>query len=174
MTQAVDPGPTRAPESSGSTTSASRTPTPWEPPPPRPLSLEPAAPAPVRGVGAWLIGPLLLSASVAAMLLIMRGPDQLFLWAVGTMFVLALTWMLVSVFFPASVDRTCPSCGARTLRRMDPKTTRGLTCTSCGHTDATASSFLMAEAEGPLEEAVLNERRLRKTRRSPGREEPVA
>jgi hypothetical protein len=89
----------------------------------------------------------------------MRGPDKLFLWAVGAMIAVTLLWMFVSVFFPASVDRTCPTCAEQGLRRLDPATTRGLECSLCGWRDASESSFLMAEAEGPLEDTVLRERR---------------
>lgn len=118
------------------------------------------------GVAGWLLPPLLLSATLVAVFLVLRGPDELFLWALGAMFALASTWVLVSVFFPASVDRTCPACGAAGLERLDPETTRGVGCTRCGFRDPTASSFLMAEAEGPLEPTVLRERRARCTVRA--------
>ena len=36
--------------------------------------------------------------------------------------------------------------------------TRGIRCTACGFRDPDASSFLMAEEEGPLEPTVLRER----------------
>ena len=37
---------------------------------------------------------------------------------------------------------------------MDPATTRGLVCASCGHTDAEASGWFLAEEEGALDEVI--------------------
>lgn len=127
-----------------------------------------AASAPRLGLAGWLIAPLLLSATLAGIAFVLRGPDQLFLWAFGSMFGIALLWVLVSVFFPAPVDRTCPECGATALARIDPQSTRGLICTACGWRDETTSSFLLAEAEGPLEETVLRERAQRRAARRAG------
>jgi len=126
------------------------------------------APQPRNGwVAGWLIGPLLLSASLAGVLFVRRGPDKLFLWAVGAMIGVTLLWMFISVFFPASLDRTCPACAEQGLGRLDPTTTRGLECSRCGWRDASLSSFLMAEAEGPIEDTVLRDRQSRDRQPAP-------
>jgi hypothetical protein len=121
----------------------------------RTTSVRPPAAA---GAAGWLVGPLLLAAAVAATRLFLRGADALFLWAVAALVLTAIAWMLVSVFFPASADRTCPRCGRPALERLDARTTRGVVCASCGFRDASASSFLLAEEEGTLEDVVLAER----------------
>ena len=107
---------------------------------------------------AWLVGPALLAASASAVTLVLRGPDRLFGWAVGATAVLALGWVLACALSPARADRRYPACGEESLERLDRGTTRGLACRTCGHSDAHASSFLLAEAEGPLEPIVLAER----------------
>lgn len=70
----------------------------------------------------------------------------------------AFLWLLLSVFWPAKADRGCPACGREALVRMDPESTRGLRCEACGHRDPDASSWFLAEEEGPLEEIVLGKR----------------
>ena len=45
------------------------------------------------------------------------------------------------------------------LERLDPKTTHGVRCRSCGFEDEAQSSWLLAEEEGPLEDIVLESRR---------------
>jgi hypothetical protein len=114
----------------------------------------------------WLVAPLLLGASLAAVRLVISGPDALFAWAAGAALASALAWVLVSVLFPASADRTCPACGQSALERLDRGSTRGLGCARCGWRDEAASSFLLAEEEGPLEHAVLAERRRKHARES--------
>jgi hypothetical protein len=104
------------------------------------------------------VGPVLLAASASGVTLVLRGPDRLFGWAVGATVVLVLGWVLACALFPARADRRCPDCGAEALERLDRSTTRGLACRACGRSDAHASSFLLAEAEGPLEPIVLAER----------------
>ena len=71
---------------------------------------------------------------------------------------LCLVWVLVSVFFPARADRSCPRCGEESLERLDRTRTTGIRCRACGFRDEQASAWLMAEEEGPLEEIVLRER----------------
>jgi hypothetical protein len=110
---------------------------------------------------AWLIGPLLLSSVAAGMLFVFRGPDHVFGVSLGLVLGLAFLWMLISVLFPAKPDRTCPSCGERTLERLDPQSTQGVRCSDCGWQDEAASSFLMAEEDGSLADTVLRERRRR-------------
>jgi len=76
----------------------------------------------------------------------------------AALFGLALLWILVSVLWPSKPDRTCPECGKPTLLRLDPRTTRGVACGSCGHEDAYQSAFLLAEDEDePIEPSLLRE-----------------
>jgi len=104
--------------------------------------------------GSWLIGPLLLAAVSAGTLFVFRGPDHVFGIAFGLLLGLGFLWILVSTMFPSKPDRTCPQCGQGTIARLDPATTRGLTCGSCGWTDASASSFYLAEEESDMQDLV--------------------
>ena len=114
-------------------------------------------------IGGWLVAPLLLAATSASILLVLRGPDELFGVAFGLVLALGLAWILVSSLFPARADRTCPECGKRALTRLDPHSTHGLRCRACGWRDASASAFLLAEDDGDaLEDIVLRERRFRR------------
>jgi hypothetical protein len=102
----------------------------------------------------------MLLATTCAILLVLRGPDRAFDVAVALLISVSLVWMLVSVFWPASPDRTCAACGREALKRLDPASTRGVQCTECGATDAERSSFLFAEEEGgALETLIVGERR---------------
>jgi hypothetical protein len=110
-------------------------------------------------LASWLIGPLLLAATLAAVLFVLRGPDHLFGAAFGGVLALGLAWILISSLFPGRADRRCPRCGAQALERLDPKSTRGLRCGACGMVDAHTSSFLLAEDEGAaLEDVALRDR----------------
>lgn len=122
--------------------------------------------APRRAWLAWLVAPACLAAVLAAAALVLRGPDGLFGVALTALLGLGFLWIAVSVFSPAKADRRCPSCGALALERLDAGTTRGLRCAACGWTDAAASSFYLAEEEGPLETIVLRERAERRARGS--------
>lgn len=116
-----------------------------------------------RGLSAWLIGPLLLSATLAAVLFILRGPDHLFGVVFGGVLAIGLAWILVSSLFPGKADRRCPRCGAQALTRLDPRTTRGLRCDACHFVDVHSSSFLLAEDEGAqLEDVALRDRSRRR------------
>jgi hypothetical protein len=102
---------------------------------------------------------MMLAGSIAVVLLVTRGADRAFAVALAVLGALAFAWMLVSVFWPASADRTCPDCGAEGLERHDATTLHGVTCTRCGSTDLERSSFLFAEEDGrPLEPCVTRER----------------
>lgn len=108
--------------------------------------------------GAWLIPPIVLSAIVATFALLRRGPDQMFGVAIGVLFGLAFLWVGISVLWPSRANRSCPHCKQDTLQRLDPRTTRGLVCSSCSWRDTNASSWYLAEEEGPLEEMILRDR----------------
>lgn len=107
----------------------------------------------------------MLLASACGVILVLHGPDRLFVAALAALFGVALLWMLVSIFWPARVDRTCPACGRTGLRRLDPTSAHGVACDACGHVDPEQSSFLMAEEEGPIEPMVLRERNPRRASR---------
>lgn len=106
----------------------------------------------------WLVGPLLLCATIGAVSLVFRGPVGLFAIALACFGVLGVAWLLICVFSSARADRTCPSCGRAELERLDPLSTRGVVCRTCGRWDREQSSFLMAEEEGPIEPIVMRER----------------
>lgn len=107
----------------------------------------------------WLIGPLLLASTAVGFGLVLNTPGGLAVWVLGGVGGLGLLWILGTTFWPARADRTCPECGEEGLRRMDPATTKGLVCASCGHTDAEASGWFLAEEEGALDEVVAKRRR---------------
>ena len=109
--------------------------------------------------GGWLVAPLMLAAIAAGVLFVLRGPDEIFGAAFGLVLALGIGWILVSALLPGRAERTCPACGRNGLERLDPRTTHGLRCQLCGWRDESASSFLLAEEEGPLEDIVLRERR---------------
>lgn len=106
--------------------------------------------------------PVLLSATACGVALVLRGPERAFVISAATGFALVVAWVLVSIFFPARADRTCPDCGAESLERLDPRTTRGILCARCGRVDREQSSFLLAEEEGPIEAIVLEDRSVRR------------
>lgn len=101
-------------------------------------------------------------ATAAGVGLVFLRPD----WLLGAVLAVVLgsgfLWVLISAFTPAEADRRCPDCGENALVRLDPSTTRGLRCEACGHVDAEASGWFLAEEEGPLEELVLESRRRKK------------
>ncbi len=120
---------------------------------------EASAPRPRRPArGAWLLPPLMLAAIASGVLFVFRGPDQIFGAVFGLVLALGSVWILVSTLLPARADRTCPLCGREGLVRLDPGSTQGLACRLCSWRDESASSFLLAEVEGSLEDIVLRER----------------
>jgi DNA-directed RNA polymerase subunit RPC12/RpoP len=125
-------------------------------PPPREAPVRPA-PA-ISPLATWFLPPLFLASAAAGTAIVLRGPDAFFAWAMVAIFGTGFGWIAVSIFFPATADRRCPQCGEDAIERIDPGATHGLRCTSCGHRDETASAFLIAEEEGPLEEIVMVER----------------
>lgn len=116
--------------------------------------------------GAWLIPLLALAAIVAAFALVQHGPERLFAYALGALFALGFLWIAISVFWPARAERGCPACKRESVRRLDPRTTMGLVCGACGWRDENASSWFLAEEEGPLEELVLRQRAARRGART--------
>jgi len=108
---------------------------------------------------AWLLAPLFLLSVAAGLLFVFRGPDRVFSLAFGLVLGMGFLWILISVFFPARAERTCPQCGERTLERIDARSTLGLRCRACAWRDESASAFVHAEEEGALEDIVLRERR---------------
>jgi hypothetical protein len=111
----------------------------------------------------WLMPPVMLASTACGIALVLRGPERAFVVSATIALALVVVWILVSVFFPARVDRTCPECGEESLRRLDSRTTRGILCARCGLVDEQQSSFLLAEEEGPLERIVLAERAVQRT-----------
>jgi hypothetical protein len=134
--------------------------------PVRPSSTAPP-PKVARALG-WIVPPLMLLAVAAAVWLIVRGPDLLFGLVLSAIFGVGFLWVLVSSLLPGKADRGCPSCGADALVRLSEETTTGVRCTACGHRDETASAWLLAEDEGPLERIVLRERAERRRARRAG------
>jgi hypothetical protein len=106
----------------------------------------------------WLVPPLFLTAVGIGVGIVIHQPLGLWGWALAICFAVPVGWLLVSILWPGKPDRTCPECGAEALERSDPRTTTGLVCSACGWDDETASGWLMAEEEGPLEEIVLQQR----------------
>ena len=126
-----------------------------------------SAPAPRRAswITGWLVGPALLLASACGVILVLRGPDRAFGIALAVLLGISFLWILVSVFWPARADRTCPVCGRPDLKRLDPASAHGVLCDACGHLDPEQSSFLLAEEEGPIEPIVLHDRNSRRASR---------
>lgn len=120
-----------------------------------------------KGPPSWLV-PLLplvfLGATLAGIWVVKRGPVELFGGLVVISIVIGFGWILASVLLPsAPVDRSCPNCGhADGLRPAFEDTTRGVACRACDYMDETASAWLIAEEDGPLEPVVLRERAARR------------
>jgi hypothetical protein len=104
----------------------------------------------------------MLAAVVCGAALVLSGPDPMFVTALSILVGASIAWVLVSVLWPARPDRTCPACGKEELLRMDPGSTRGVACASCGHRDAEQSSFLLAEDDGASLETIRLEERSRR------------
>lgn len=104
---------------------------------------------------AWFAAPLILAAIAAGMAFVLRGPDEVFGVAFGTVVALGLGWVLVSALFPGRADRTCPQCGGEGLERLDPDSSQGIVCSLCSWTDESASSFLLLEDEGEAFEDIV-------------------
>lgn len=103
--------------------------------------------------------PLVLLATVVGSIALARAnPTALFVSLFVLAAVLPLGWVTVSALWPAKADRTCPTCGASALERLDAASTHGLACRACGWRDESASGWLLAEEEGPLEALVLARR----------------
>ena len=112
--------------------------------------------------GAWLLPLVALAAIVAGALFVMRGPDKAFAIAFGALVVIGLSWVCISALFPNRPDRRCPECGATALVRLSRTSTTGIRCRRCSWVDETASSFFLAEEDGPLEDIVLRKRQERR------------
>jgi len=100
----------------------------------------------------------LLGAGLAGVGIALAGPTSLLGWVLVAAGALPILWVLGSALWPASAERTCPACRRNRVQRLDPRTTHGLVCPDCGWRDETASSWLLAEEEGPLEDIVLAQR----------------
>lgn len=109
-----------------------------------------------------LVGVLFPLAAVAAaglaVWIVRREPEGLLGWATGGALGALFLWILASALWPARAERTCPRCGAAGLARLDPRAAHGVGCERCGFRDESASAWLLAEEEGPLEELVLRAR----------------
>ena len=110
-----------------------------------------------RRLAVWL-SPLALMGAIAGAILILRSPWNLFPWVLGFLLAVALLWVLVSSLYPGKPDRRCPACGQEALERAEASSTRGLTCSHCLWSDPDASSFLLAEEEGALDDLLRNDR----------------
>ena len=113
----------------------------------------------------WLVPPIALLAILAGTWLALRRPAALSWILLGTLVLVPAGWVLLSALWPASAERRCPACRKDTLVRLDPATAVGLCCSACDWRDESASAWLLAEEEGPLEELVLRQRGRARERR---------
>lgn len=107
---------------------------------------------------AWCAPPAFLAAVAGGVAIVLAQPLALLWLVLGALVVVPAGWVLVSALFPGRAERRCPACARDGLRRLDVRSTHGLTCSACGWRDESASAWLLAEEEGPLEEIVLAER----------------
>ncbi len=110
----------------------------------------------------WFGPPFFLLAVLLGAGIAWRGPLSIFGLALGLLAFAPALWILISALWPARAERACPACSSGRLVRADPGSTVGIRCDSCGWHDDTASAWLLAEEEGPLEEIVLREREKRR------------
>jgi len=104
----------------------------------------------------------MLGAVAGGFWIVMQGPRGVLWLILGAGVSIPILWVVISTLWPARADRSCPRCRGEKLVRMDPGSTLGLSCTDCGYRDPSASSWLLAEEEGPLETIVLAERERRR------------
>jgi hypothetical protein len=131
------------------------------------MSRPPSEPPPTGRRLLMGVFPLVLLATVLGAIGLARSnPRVLFVTLLLLAGALPLGWLMVSTLWPAKADRTCPACGATALERLDAASTHGLSCRACGWSDETASGWLLAEEEGPMEPLVLGRRTA--TRSGPG------
>jgi hypothetical protein len=114
-------------------------------------------PEPFRRAG-WFVPPVLLLAVLLGAGIARRGPFSLFGLVLLALALVPALWVLVSALWPARAERRCPACGRDGLARASPRSTVGLVCRACGWRDDEASSWTLAEEEGPLEDVVLEQR----------------
>lgn len=100
----------------------------------------------------------MLGSILCAVVILFMSPRGLWQYVVGAMVVASLAWIAISSLWPGKPERKCPECGREALARKDARSHRGIRCSACGFEDESASSFMMAEEEGTLEETVLRER----------------
>jgi predicted RNA-binding Zn-ribbon protein involved in translation (DUF1610 family) len=106
----------------------------------------------------WFVPAILLLAVAAGVAIVFSRPLALFAGVLAALAAVPVGWVIVSALWPARAERRCPACGKDALRRLDERATQGLVCQACGYRDESASAWLLAEEEGPLEEIVLEER----------------
>ena len=133
---------------------------------PRPASSTAHGP----GRGAWLVSIAVPLAAFGALALAFGATRAAPAWLAGAtlLAILALVvgWILTSVLWPGRADRTCPSCGAEAVERLDAGDVVGRRCGACGWREAAESAWLLAEEDGEaLEPLVLRRRRERRSGR---------
>jgi len=106
----------------------------------------------------WCAPAFLLLAVAVGVAIVLQRPLSLFAGVLAALAAVPVGWVIVSALWPARAERRCPACGKDALRRLDERTTHGLVCRACGFRDESASAWLLAEEEGPLEEIVLSQR----------------
>ena len=106
----------------------------------------------------WCAPALFLAAVGLAVWIVFARPLSLFGVLLGCLAAVPVGWVLVSALFPGKAERRCPACGQDGLARLDARSTQGLVCRRCGWQDESASAWLLAEEEGPLEGIVLAQR----------------
>lgn len=107
---------------------------------------------------AWCLPVVLLAAVGLGLWIVRARPLSLFGAVLVGLACVPAGWVLVSALFPAKAERRCPACGADALVRLDARSTQGLRCRACDWCDPSASAWLLAEEEGPLEDIVLAQR----------------
>ena len=127
----------------------------------------------VNRLAPWLLPPAIVAGLALALWLLRGSPPESLRYAAGALFVVPVLWVVVSALWPARADRTCPRCGRDSLRRLSRANTQGLVCTRCDWRDPAASSWFLAEEEGPLEDLVLEQRERKRTLRRRVRRSPV-
>lgn len=107
---------------------------------------------------AWCAPALFLGAVLLGVWIVFARPFSLFGGVLLGLACVPIGWVLVSALWPARAERRCPACKGDTLVRLDARATHGLGCSACSYRDESASAWLLAEEDGPLEEIVLAQR----------------
>ncbi|MFT7671085.1 MAG: hypothetical protein ACI8X5_003801 [Planctomycetota bacterium] len=108
----------------------------------------------------WLVPPIIFGSVIGAIALLRQAPGEVFTGFLAIVCGIPVLWGLASVFLPAHPDRRCPDCNKHTLEQLEEGQLTGLSCTSCGFVDRSASAWkFVEEGDAALEPLIMKDRK---------------